>query len=338
MKVTIKDIAKEANLSVSAVSLVLNNRACRVSKENKELIKSIAKKYNYSANQIARSLVTKKTNTIGIILPDIENIYFSSLAKCLEENCRREGYALIITNSNDRYQDDLELVNMLTARGVDGLIIIVSNESYKDNKLMINTLNNLSTPYIMVDRTYQELSCDKVAFDNEEGSYIAVKHLLNNGHKKIGCVANTAFSNSGKARLSGYERAMKEYHGILRQDYIAEGDYRIDSGYKACEKLLKTDITAVFICNDMMSLGFLKKLYEVGKTVPDDYSLVSYDNTLAPYLIGIELTSVEQNVTRLGIQTFKLLLERINKIQETPKDILLMPQLILKNSVHSNGF
>lgn len=332
-KVTLRDIAREAHLSVSAVSLVLNNQPCRISPENKIRIRNIAKARNYSANQVARSLVTKKTHTLGLILPDIENMFFSSLAKNLEENCRRAGYVLIITNSNDSCKNDSELVRMLTARGVDGLFLIVSNESYRTGTKLLDEIRSLPIPYMMLDRVFPEFPCDQVLFDNEAGAYKAVRHLLENGHRKIACIGDSEYSDNCRRRVNGYLKAMEEYDCEVRPEYIIKGDFHIQSGYCAGEKFLKTDATAVFVCNDMMSLGLLKRFREEGVRVPRDYSLVSYDNTLTFFLTDPEITSVEQNISKLGNCAFSLMLDRLNGKTGDPVRHVLMPELIRKGSV-----
>ncbi|CQR48147.1 HTH-type transcriptional repressor PurR [Paraliobacillus sp. PM-2] len=333
MKITLKDIAEKANVSVTTVSLVLNDRPCRISLEKKKLIKQIAEEYNYSANQIARSLVTKETKMLGLILPDIGNIFFSSLAKNLEEVCRKEGYTLIISNTNDQYEQDLKLLHFLHNRSVDGIFIIPSNESYKNNRQLLEQLEKLTIPYVMLDRVFSEHACDKVIFDNEKGAYLAVKYLIEKGHRKIGCIASSFSSINGKYRLQGYKKAMDENNCEIVSDYIVEGNYRLESGYNAGKKLLSSKITAVFVMNDMMSLGFLKLLNERNEKVPQDISLVSYDNTINPYLIGLELTSVEQNVKDLTQAGLHLLLSRIKDPKKTHKEICLTPKLIEKNSV-----
>ena len=332
MRITLKDIAEKANVSISAVSLVLNDKPCRISQKKREKIKQIAEEYNYAPNQIARSLVTRQTKTLGLIIPDIENIFFSSLAKNIEEQCRKEGYMLIIVNSNDNYQDDLDLLNLLNARSVDGIYIIPSNESYKSNHTLVTKLKSLKIPYIMMDRVFPEHACDKVLFDNEYGAYLAVRHLLENGHRKIACISSTD-SNNGRLRLGGYKKAMEEFSCEIKSNYIIEGDYRIESGYKAGNKLINEDITAVFISNDMMSLGFLKSLYEQNKKVPDDYSVVSYDHSIYPYVFGVELTSVEQNIKILTENACQLMFRKLKGPRTPNEEICLIPTLIKKNSV-----
>lgn len=219
MGVTIKDIARQAGMSVSAVSLVLNNRPCRISEAKKQEIREIAARLQYQPNQMARSLVTKETKMLALILPDIENIFFSSLAKRIEDGCRREGYLLIIANSGDRSAEDRALLHSIAARGVDGIFLIVSNESYRDNTALLAELGGLSIPFVMVDRVYEDFVCDQVLFDNEEGGYLAARHLIGMGHTRIGCIANTA-ANNGRARLRG----LPQGHGGGR----ARGSGRMD--------------------------------------------------------------------------------------------------------------
>lgn len=336
VRVTIKDIAKKANVSPGAVSLVLNDRPCRVSEGKKATIKRIAKEYNYAANQIARSLVTKNSKTIGLIIPDIENIFFSSLAKHIEERCRQKGYMLMIVNSDNKYKHDLDLLHLLRTRSVDGVFLIPSDESYEDNTELVQQLQSLDKakfPYVMIDRVYSEHPCNKVWFDNEEGAYLAVSHLLKNGHQKIACIANSGDSLNGKSRLAGYYRAMKAYNCEVTAEFVMEGDYRMDSGLRAGRKLLNQDISAVFVTNDMMALGFLKATYENNIQIPNDISVVSYDNTINPYIIGVELTAIKQDVSILSDQAVYLLFSQLETENKTLEEICLVPKLIENTSV-----
>lgn len=332
MSVTIKDIAREAGMSVSAVSLVLNDRPCRIADAKRKHIREIARRLNYAPNQAARSLVTKKTRTLALILPDIENTFFASLAKRIEGCCQREGYLLLIASSNDLYDEDRTLLRNITSHGVDGLFLIVSNESYQNNADLLEELRRLPFPYVQVDRIYDDLACDKVLFDNEHGAYIAARHLIESGHTRIGYVANTR-SNNGRARLKGYRSALEEMGLPYDPTLVAEGDYHFDSGYRAAQALLKTDATAAFASNDMMALGFLKYLYGLGLRVPDDFSLVSYDNSLSPFALGVELTSVAQNPQQLGEEASRLLTSRLQGSKDPPRTVSLEPELIVRNSV-----
>jgi LacI family transcriptional regulator len=331
MSITLKEIATLAGVSPSSVSLVLNNKPNRISEQTKELIKKIAEENQYRPNVMARSLVTRQTKTLGLIIPDIENLFFSMLAKTLELEVRKEGYTLIIVNSNDSFYDDLLLIDLLISRGVDGLFLAISNEAYLHQKELEEKLVKLPIPYVMIDRVLESFKCNKVYFDNVTGSYEATKYLLEQGHRKISCICNTFISNNSLSRINGYKKAMDEYGLKIPKEYIIPANYRIEGGYQAGEQILKTDSTAVFVCNDMMTLGLLKKFMEHGIRVPDDYMVVSYDNLLSDFLFGIKISSVDQDIKELGIRSWEVLKNclQTEEVKEY-QDICLIPKLILR--------
>lgn len=332
MKATIKDIALKAGVSVSSVSLVLNNKTCRISEETKFRIRSIAKELDYTANQSARSLVTKQSKVLGLIIPDIENIFFASLCKHIEEYCREQGYALMIMYTNDRLEDDLRVIDLLASRGVDGLFITVSNESFQDKEKVQSKLQYLKLPFVMVDRYYDGFMYNTVFFDNRYAAYEAVQHLIEAGHKQIACISGPCMSINGNMRLKGYKEAMKVANYEIKASFIYTGDFRIQSGYEAAKQIIESKATAVFICNDMMSLGFLKYIDEIKKEIPKDISLISYDNTLNVFYQGMTITVIEQNVSQLAIAACDLLFETMYH-KDDCKQICLRPKLILKDSV-----
>lgn len=334
MKVTIKDIAKEVKISVSTVSLVLNEKPCRVSKETRKAILNTAKKYNYQVNQAARSLVTKRSNIIGIIIPDIENLFFSSLCKKLEEFCLAKGYMLLIVNSNDKEEKDLRLLNMLVSRGVDGLFITPSNEALVNNEKLPKALKNLTIPFVVVDRLFTDMEACSVSFDNKEGAHLAIEYLINKGHTKIGCIGSRVSANhNGSTRVQGYLEAMEKAGLSIDNHYIFEGNYRYQDGYDAGVKIIESDLTAVFICNDMMTLGFLHCLSDYKKTYPNNYSIVSYDNTINPYVIGDKITAISQNVVSLAQTSSDLMFDLIEKKEVEIRKYKLKPVLIEGKSV-----
>lgn len=333
LKVTLKDIAKRADVSTSAVSLVLNNKPCRISQIKQEEIRSIAKELNYIPNQLARSLVAKETKTLGVIIPDIENLFFSSYVKNLESYCREKGYFLLIASSNNLFSMDMQLIEMFTARAVDGLFLTISDESYDHEEELVAALKNLSYTYVMVDRIFENFKCNQVTYDNEKGALKATEYLLTYGHKNIGCVtANSSYGN-GKKRLSGYKKALSASGIPFDEKLVFEGMYDVESGYRAAN-IFRDKTTAAFVSSDMMTLGFLKFLEEHTYRIPEDYSVVSYDNVSAPYLYHINLTAISQNVTMLAHKAIDLLLEQLKK-STSPKtrSIVLEPRLEKGNTV-----
>lgn len=331
-KVTLKQIAQEVGLSPASVSLVLNNRPCRISEENRRRIKEVAKREHYIPNQIARSLVTRQSKTFGLIVPNIESRFFSSLAKNLEQRCRAQGYALFITNSDGSPENDLDLVNLLVTRGVDGLFLVVEDDD-SDNGALADELLRLPTPYVMVDRVVDELDCNKVLFDHEQGGYMATRYLLDQGHRRIACIVNAAKSVTGRKRLAGYRRALDEAGVALDPALVLESEYYIASAYAASEGVLASDATAVFASSDNIALGLLKRLHEAGLRIPADYSVVSYDNSAADALFESALTSVDQNVAELAEHAIGLMMRQLADPAADPIEILLTPHLEVQGSV-----
>ena len=338
-KVTLKEIAREVGLSPSAVSLVLNDRPCRISEENRKLIKEVAARMHYVPNQIARSLVTQQSRTFGLIVPNIESRFFSSLARNLEIRCREHGYALFIMNSDVSPEHEEELIRLLVNRGVDGLFLVTAHELDAEESL-IDILSTLPVPLVMVDRVIEGIACDRVRFNSELGGYLATKCLLDAGHERIACLVNTS-SRTGCDRLDGYRRAHVE-RGLEPDDALVfESEYYIADGAAATECVLGTDATAILATSDNIALGALKCLYAHDKRVPRDYSLVSYDNSAADALFEPALTAIDQKVTELADNAMELLLARVEAPspqaiieEERPfEDRILPPSLVEKASV-----
>lgn len=332
-KVTLKQIAQEVGLSPSSVSLVLNNRPCRISEENRKRIKEVAARNHYVPNQIARSLVMRESRTLGLIVPNIESRFFASLAGSLEKRCREDGYALFITSSGGSAEDDLELLRQLVTRGVDGVFLVVGDE-FSDDRALREEVSHLPIPAVMVDRAIEGLECDKVMFDHEMGGYMATRYLIEQGHCRIACLVNARRSNTGRKRLAGYERALREAGLPIDALLEFESEYYIPSAYEASEAVLATDATAVFASSDNIALGLLKRLHEMGKSIPGDISVVSYDNSAADVLFEPALTAIEQDPSVLAEHAFSCMAKRLaGKGGKRADEVVLEPALIVKGSV-----
>ncbi len=334
MKITIKDIAKMANVSTTTVSLVLNKRCHRVSKSKQEEILALAKKYNYHANLAARSLATSENKILGLILPDLSNLFFASLAQQLEQILRKLGYALFIMSNNENAENDLWLVNHLSSLGVAGILICPAYKSLEDDKLA-KRLSNLAIPFVMVDRAYIERPLNKVYFDHEWGAYQAVNYLIKKGHHEIGCIAPPASKYQYNSRLNGYYKALTENQIDIKKSYVLEGDFRAISGYKNAKLLIeKEPITAIFSCNDIMTLGLLKYVNEQGLKIPDDLSVVSYDNIVDFLAFNIDISAVEQDVTLLAKHAVEILVNELErKDQDLVQEVCLKPSFVIKDSI-----
>lgn len=335
-KVTLKEIAQVAGVSISTVSLVLNNRPCRVSKEKRQLIKAIAQEKHYVPNQIARSLVMQRSGTLGLIVPNIESRFFSRLAKNLEQRCRAKGYALFITTSDDYAQNDIELMSQLVYRGVDGLFIVHGNQGASAQD-PVEHLRTLPVPFVLVDRVFDGLGCDQVLFDNEFGGFLATTHLLEAGHRHIACIVNAAHSETGAKRLTGYRHALEAYGVPFDPELVIQSDYYIQAAFDATAHIDKLGATAVFASSDNIALGLLKRLYDLNWRVPRDLSVVSYDNSAADSLFDPALTAIDQDVALLADEALGLMARRLRGDASAPVARLLRPRLVERDSVRRIG-
>ena len=332
MSTKLKDIAEITGVSITSVSKVLNNKPIRITPAKRKEIQAAAIRLNYKVNLAARTLVTKRSNLLGLIVPDIENAYFSRLAKNLQKISLENNNVLLILNSDERLKSDLLLLDLLISRQVDGIFICPSYESFQTAELR-KKLQGISIPLIMVDRVYQDSGLCSVSFDNTSGAYEAVSLLIQKGHRKIAIIAPPENENTVYSRLGGYQKALADHLLPLDASYVFHGDYSYDSGYAAGMEILQTDATAVFSCNDMMTLGFLKALRETKKKIPGDISVISNDNISTDYTFGVPITTVIQNVALLARESFQSFQSLVDT--GTISEKILKPILIERDSIMS---
>lgn len=329
---TIKDVAKKANVSISTVSRVLNNKT-RVDIKTREKILRIIKEMNYEPNNIARSLSRKKTNTIGVIVEDIVNPFFSEVAKGIEETLHKKGYTMILTNSNYNPDEELELTKMLLRYKVDGIIITPVDENSKS----IELLKARETPFIVMNCISKRNEFSWISSDNLKGGYIATKYLLELGHKKIMHIKGINIQASFE-RYEGFKNAIRE-KGLKLANQIVIGPAKThkdahDEMKKFIEKNgLKFFPTAIFAINDDVAIGALDILNEYGIKVPDDISIIGYDDIKIASYYPISLTTIKQPKYKMGEIAAKQLLIKIEKEEiDIINHFLTEPKLIIRNS------
>ena len=285
MRTTIKDIANYTGFSVTTISLVLNNKANKIPQHTKDLIMDAVKKLDYRPNQIAVGLVKKRTQTIGLIISDVSNVFFSTLAKGVEDACRKQGWNLILCNTNDVHERDLSYIEVLAAKGVDGVLFCMSRDSDKEKaKESIRLLEKLKIPFVMIDRYLEKADCSSVIVNHMQGGYAATEHLLGLGHRRIGCVTGPLALQDSKERYVGYQKALQEYGIECEPGWIFEGDYDWASGMRAAEYFSggNLDVSAIFAFNDMSAYGVYNGLKKKGYSVPGEISLIGYDDIFLP--------------------------------------------------------
>ncbi|SHF54217.1 transcriptional regulator, LacI family [Desulforamulus putei DSM 12395] len=327
---TIKDVAKLAGVSVYTVSRVLNTSGY-VEKTTEERVIAAIKQLNYKPSQIARGLVSKKTKTFGLVLPDITNPFFPEVARGAEDEARRHGYNIILCNSDWDIQKEKMYLGILQEKCVDGIILVGSrlNEDYLGKIMSV-----LATPFVLLDRT-STLDVHSISTNNVLGSYLATKHLIEQGYQNIAHIAGPPLSPTAQQRLIGYKNALAEHNIPLDLVLVVEGDYRISGGALAMKRLLhlKKVPDAVFCANDLMAIGALEVLQEAGVKVPDQVALVGYDGINLSKYVYPRISTIIQPTYKMGSTAVQLILETLNKGTQTIfKHIELEPVLAVRES------
>lgn len=309
----IKDIAKKTGLSLSTVSLVLNEKDARISEKTKKMVLEAAKELNYRPNMLAVGLATKKTKTIGLIIPDISNLFFSELAKAVELEASSQNYNVIFCNTNDDSAKDIEFTNVLLGRSIDGIIMALSSKMQPDEgALLSDTLSEYKTPAVIVDRLVNELDAISILLDYRRGGYLATRHLIEMGHRDIGCITGPLTLTNACERFEGYKQALNEYHIPFRAELVFEGNYYSDGGFEGAAYLIPKQVTAIFACNDMMAYGAYKQLKNLGLKIPDDISVVGFDDIPFSEFMDVPLTTIRQPVSSMGQEACRQLLGLID--------------------------
>ncbi|WP_333637824.1 LacI family DNA-binding transcriptional regulator [Tissierella praeacuta] len=330
---TIKDIAIKTNLSTTTVSLVLNNRADNIPQKTKDIVLKAARDLNYSPNQLAVALVTKRSKTLGLIVPDIRNDFFSNLAKGIEDECRNKGWTVFLCNSNDMHDRDLEYIKILAGKGVDGILYCMSSDSdAKKFKEKYELFQRFGIKFIALDRYFDFPNIITARLDHLKGGYLATKHLIDLGHRRIACLTGPNNLIDSNERLKGYKMALKENGIPYDPNIIIEGNYQVEGGLSAVDKLVKTDFTAIFAFNDMMAYGLFKGLQTHGLFVPKDISIVGYDDIYLSEILEVPLTTVHQPVELMGKTATNYLINLIENEVENNVIPTHAPKLVVRKS------
>lgn len=338
MKITIKEIAKEAGVSIATVSMIINKKDKNISEATRIRVLDVIKKYNYIPNAMAGSLVTQRTNMVGLILPDITNPFFPGIARGAEDKANEAGYSIIFCNTDDKLEVEEKYIETLTKKMVDGIIIAHSSNSEK----MSEILEKCKFPLILIDRDfYSENIRGKVLVNNFEGSYDGVKYLINKGYKNIAYLSGSLKTNTARDRLEGYKKALIDNGISINNNLIKYGKYKIDWGKTGVDELLKENekFDAIFCGNDLIAIGAIKELKLKGYRIPDDIGVMGFDDIYLAGLIEPPLTTIRQPNYQMGYMAMELLIENLknagknNSYNNEVKTITLKTEIIERNSI-----
>jgi LacI family transcriptional regulator len=305
---SIYDVARESGVSAFTVSAVINNKS-HVSKKLRERVEAAIRKLNYRPNLLARSLAKQKTHTIGMIVPDIANPFFPMVVRGAEDAAQKNGYNLLLCNSDDNLEKEESALEVLLSKRVDGILLTKAVNDFRPSlRQMIKEVN---IPIVLVMRTSPKVSQDAVITDDYQGAYEAVCHLARSGRRRIGLMGGPLKVSNGKARWQGFKDALEASGLTYDPELVIEGDYRIESGYRGGHLLLSHRPDGIYVANYLMTVGLLKAAEEMGLRCPEDFGLVSFDDYPWLGIFRPRLTTVELPKYQLGYQAAELLLERI---------------------------
>ena len=313
LAVSIKDIATKANVSVATVSRALNGQGY-VREELKNRIIAVAEEMHYSPKKYKGRTTTRvKNSLIGIIVPDISNSYFSGIIQGVEEVAESKHHDVIICDSQENPNKEVTSIATMHNCKVRGIIITPVSDAVEYNAHYLKELNDSGIPIVLVDRDLRMPGIDSVTIDNFQAAYNAVTALIEKGHTNIAILAGPTTSRTGVDRLNGYMSALKEHDISVQEDMVFFGDFKFDSGYKMTKKLLDhhNRPTAIFSCNQRMTLGCIRALAEKDMKIPDDIALISFGISEARNQAGLQISHVFQPGNPLGVESAKCLFSRI---------------------------
>ena len=327
MAVSIKDIAKAADVSYSTISRALNDSP-RVKAETRQRIQRIAAEMGYLPSAVARSLVTRRTNTVGVVVTTITDLFFAEVIHAIEETTLKHKYGLILANSGGESERELAAIQALRERRVDG-IILVSGCSKKED---LRAEKGIDLPIVIINNVHQEHIGYSVEVDNAGGAREATQYLLDLGHRRIAHIAGPPGEWDSVERQSGYEQALQAFRLAIDPILIVRGDNRPQGGMEAMQQLLglPSPPTAIFCYNDVTALGAIRAAHAVGLRVPRDLSIVGFDDIdLAPYFEP-PLTTVAQPKRQMGEKAVHMVLELL--AGNAVEDCVLPSRLIVRGS------
>jgi LacI family transcriptional regulator len=326
---TIKDVARLAGVAVGTVSRYLNG--AEVKQVNKIKIEESIQVLNFRINPIARTLKTNRTNTIGIVIQDLSDLYSTTIIKSVEKELYKQGYNIFVCDAWGDKELEIEKISLLLEKMVDGLIVYPCSSNLE----YLNNLINRECPVVTIDLKAEGYECDQVFSDNTSSTYNAVQWLINNNHKRIGLISGNPGYFTGGERLKGYKRALEDYSIPEESEFIKITNFTEEQGYSALKDLMELEEkpTAIIASNYYTTIGAVKAVYDLGIKIPEELSLIGFDNLGLTELVRPSLSIIVQPMEEVGRSAAQLLLRRIKGDYEGyPHTSRLKTDLVLRDS------
>nr|WP_239534033.1 LacI family DNA-binding transcriptional regulator [Thalassobacillus pellis] len=329
--VTIKDVAKAANVSISTVSRVLNNSGY-TSANVKERVNKAVEELKFQKNMVATAMIKKQTQTFGLIIPDIKNIFYGELTRAIEDKAHKLGFNVILCNTDNDLEKESEYLNFLIRKGIDGIIFSTPETNDMNVREVMKSRPDL--PIIILGSKVKNVRLDEVLVDNFEGSYTATRHLIDLGHERIGYIGGQPDSYSTIERQRGYLAALEDNGITSNPTYIELDEFKIDSGFEKGKKLLAEEDrpTAIFAANDAIAVGVYKAARELGLRIPEDLSVIGFDDSQFAEIVFPELTTIRTPIAQMGEKTVELAVQIVKDGKNFKESITFQPTLVERGS------
>lgn len=305
MKATIKDVAKRANVSVTTVSLLLNGKSDSFSAETKKAVYDAVEELQYIPNRLAQNLSNNQSNLIALMVPDLMNPYYTIMAQSIMERMEQTQYNLALIGFPEDESKRKRINNLLRARTFDGALIVSS----KFDRIIEELQKDKKFKYVLLDESIEIENSPLVTGDSEKGGRLAAQLYLDANHRKLACITGPSNTPNSNSRLKGFLDELNSNGIKINKEYILEGNYTYESGYENALKLLNKDITGVFALNDLMAYGAIRAFTEAGKSIPEDISVIGYDNLEKIQYLELKLTTIDQQIDAIGNLSIDLLIQ-----------------------------
>ncbi|MBS4220482.1 LacI family DNA-binding transcriptional regulator [Bacillus sp. FJAT-49711] len=327
MKPTIYDVAKAAGVSIATVSKVINNTG-QMRDTTRERVKETMEKLNYHPSLMASALTGKGTETLGLLVPDISNPFFSEMAKTIEDRAHESGMSVIICSTDENVEKEKKYIELLQRKHVDGMIVASSFH----NKEVLEGVASRGIPLVMLTRDDAGLGVTSISVDDFKGGYEATSHLISEGHQDILIIAE--YAKSSKLRIYGYLEAHAEHDLVSREENICRTVASIENGKECFRQIVQKGRvpSGIFACNDLIAVGVIQEAKEIGLKIPEDLSIIGFDNTILATTTVPGLTTVAQPITEMGKKVVDVIISEIKNKNQTKERILFKPNLIIRGT------
>jgi len=334
-KITLKDIARELEVSISTVSKALKNSE-EISRDTKEKVQAFARLYNYKPNNIAISLKNKRTKNIGVVIPDIVHHFFTTVIRGIEKYANARGYNVIVCLSEESFDKEVINMEMLANGSIDGFIMSLSSETQqKGDYNHLKEVTEQGIPVVLFDRITNEIECDKVVIDDELGAYMATKKLIEQGRKKIALITTDDYLSVSKARTVGYKKALTEMGiGVDESKILKLPTMEMDEA--GIKTFLETqELDAVLCVNEIFAVYSMRLAQKSGLRIPEDISFIGFTDGVLSKYANPSLTVVAQHGEKMGEMSAQMLIDKVEseEDEETYQTKILEPTLVIRDSI-----